>query len=333
MVSKNIISFNSRIWNLDELPERISIEIVFGCNLKCGMCHVPNTKERKFKLMDTWVFETIINQLDSKKTVHLNIDGEPLLHPNIVQFIHYAKEKGHIVGFATNATKLTEELSQKLIESKLDYITFSIDGGTPETYEKIRKGASFSAVVQNVKTFCALNQKKGVDTRVDCILSDLTEPEIDKICDLWEGVTRVNFIPLDDWAGQITLPNEYGEKRTPKYENKGLYSRWPCHLLWTTMSVSAEGRYMLCCHDYHFYSKLPFCREKSLIDVWQDEIAFFRQKMAIGDYNDLVPCSNCPAWLTMPEYYRNGLKTRIYDSLRTQMYGIYNAIKSSWNKK
>ena len=227
---------------------------------------------------------------------------------------------------------MTEKLSQKLIESKLDYIVFSIDGGTPNTYEKIRKGASFSAVVQNVKTFCALN-KNAVDTRIDCILSDLTEPEVDKIYDLWKGVTRVNFIPLDDWAGQITVPNEFGEKRTPKCENKGTSCRWPCHLLWTTMCVSAEGRYMLCCHDYLFYSKLPFCREKSLIDVWEDEIALFRKKMVIKDYDNLVPCNNCPAWLTMPEYYQNGLKNKIYVSLRIHIYEIYNAIKSSWNNK
>ena len=40
----------------------------------------------------------------------------------------------------TNATNLTETNSKKLIESGLDLMIYSFDGGTKKTYEKMRPG-------------------------------------------------------------------------------------------------------------------------------------------------------------------------------------------------
>ncbi len=58
--------------------------------------------------------------------------------------IKYAKDKGiPRINFTFNATLLNEELPRKIITSGVDLIKFSVDGGTAQTYEKIRKGASY----------------------------------------------------------------------------------------------------------------------------------------------------------------------------------------------
>ena len=63
------------------------------------------------------------------------------MHPKLSNFIKYAKEKGILETIInTNATNLTIENSNKLIESGLDLIIYSFDGGTKETYEKMRPG-------------------------------------------------------------------------------------------------------------------------------------------------------------------------------------------------
>ena len=69
-------------------------------------------------------------------SVKLNWRGEPLLNPQLEKFIKYAKDNGILeVSINTNATHLTKERSQSLIDSGLDLIIYSFDGGTKKTYE------------------------------------------------------------------------------------------------------------------------------------------------------------------------------------------------------
>ena len=72
-------------------------------------------------------------------SLKLNWRGEPLLHPQLCEIIRHAKEQGIVdVIINTNATHLDDSYAEKLLNSGLDYIIFSFDGGTKETYEKNR---------------------------------------------------------------------------------------------------------------------------------------------------------------------------------------------------
>ena len=63
--------------------------------------------------------------------------GEPLLNPNLPEIIDYAKKKGVLETIInTNATKLDSKMSKKLIESGLDLMIFSFDGGTKKAMKK-----------------------------------------------------------------------------------------------------------------------------------------------------------------------------------------------------
>ena len=55
----------------------------------------------------------------------------------------------------TNATTLDKK-AEKLINSGLDQIIFSFDGGTKKTYEKMRPGRfknKFNKIYENIKNF------------------------------------------------------------------------------------------------------------------------------------------------------------------------------------
>ena len=65
------------------------------------------------------------------------MEGEPLLHPKLPEFIKYAKMKGILETIInTNATHLNEK-SEKLIEAGLDLIIYSFDGGSKKLMKKI----------------------------------------------------------------------------------------------------------------------------------------------------------------------------------------------------
>jgi len=125
------------------------IESTIRCNLHCIMC--PWHEMRSPHGDMAWkTYEKIARSFREVEEVDLSGGGEPLIHPRLLRMITLAKESGCTVGFSTNATLLTPELSEELIRIDLDWIAYSIDGATPQTYEKIRRGASFEQVIGHI---------------------------------------------------------------------------------------------------------------------------------------------------------------------------------------
>ena len=54
---------------------------------------------------------------------------------------------------------LTDEIAKELIELGIERIYFSIEGATKETYEKIRVGANYDKVIDNIKRFIQLKKE------------------------------------------------------------------------------------------------------------------------------------------------------------------------------
>lgn len=136
------------------------IESTSRCNLKCEMCPRNSFKYENGDV-DLDSFKKISKYFTPKIIVNLTGWGEPLLHPKLIEIINIVKKKGAKVGFTTNATLLDNEVSEKLIRSNLDFIDFSIDGGTQDTYEQIRKGAKFYDVIHNIKNFIKIKETSG----------------------------------------------------------------------------------------------------------------------------------------------------------------------------
>jgi len=125
------------------------IEPTMRCNLHCIMC--PWHEMRAPRGDMAWeTYEKIVRSFKGVEEVDLTGGGEPLMHPQLIRMIGLAKESACKAGFSTNATLLTHKLSEELIRIDLDWIAYSLDGATAQTYEKIRKGASFEQVVDHI---------------------------------------------------------------------------------------------------------------------------------------------------------------------------------------
>ena len=100
---------------VNRVPIHLDIEATSNCNLKCKMC--PRTdmvSEGKFwdvKNFDFELYKKIITEAGEKGlcSIKFNYLGEPLMNPNLVDMIKFAKDHGVVdVMFNTNATLLTE---------------------------------------------------------------------------------------------------------------------------------------------------------------------------------------------------------------------------------
>jgi len=103
-------------------------------------------------------FEAIKPALPQAKALILNGIGEPLLHPQLEEFIRRAKglmpEDGW-VGFQTNGLLLSEARALSLVQAGLDRICLSLDAIHPATFKKLRAGGEVRDLAQ---AFQALQQ-------------------------------------------------------------------------------------------------------------------------------------------------------------------------------
>lgn len=103
-----------------------AIEISNKCNLTCNYCpHKIQKRQKGFmNLEDFKQTLTLVKELKQDKLTLHNF-GEPLLHPQLEEFIKLSKEVVPNVNLSTNGVLLTRDKAIKLKEAGLDELYFS----------------------------------------------------------------------------------------------------------------------------------------------------------------------------------------------------------------
>src|SRR5947209_4819519 len=83
-------------------------------------------------------YARVVDQLPELTELHLQGLGEPLLHPRFFDMVEYAVARGVTVSVNTNLTLLTPAKAERAATCGLSAIYVSVDGATPETYERSR---------------------------------------------------------------------------------------------------------------------------------------------------------------------------------------------------
>ncbi len=294
-------SYNLRTIRSPAKPNIDNIEITNFCNLRCIMCPITKMKREK-QFMDFSLLSKIIDENPHLGTVWLHNFGEPLLHPELTNMIRYCKRKHVHTGISTNATLLTPDIGRNLIEAGLDYIVFSFDGATKETYEKIRIGANFYNVKENIVSFIKLKQEKGAKNpfiTVQIIRMKETDGDIKLFYDFWKtaGVDSIRIKGFDTFAGSVGTS---GTKDEYLY-NCNQRFRYPCKWLWKDVVVLVDGTVVMCCRDFNGEIALGNLKEKKLEDIWNSkQFLDLRKKHKKMDLKEISVCSKCREWYGMP---------------------------------
>ena len=132
--------------------KRVYVEATNKCNLTCSTC-MRNVWDVKYGHMSEETFDRLLSGLEAvpdTPEIFLGGYGEPLSHPNILQMIERAKQRGHRVSLITNGILLTKSVISMLIELNLDMLWVSLDGASPECYTDVRLGDSLPIVLENL---------------------------------------------------------------------------------------------------------------------------------------------------------------------------------------
>lgn len=338
----SIITYKLKITKLPHLPLALWIEPTNKCNLKCVMCPNSVISQDKLGFMDLDLYKNIIDQSKGYISyVVLCISGESLLHPKFPQMVKYAKDNSVNTYLSTNATTLTPVLSKKIIESGLDWINFSFDGCSKETYEKIRINGKFESTLKNVVDF--LKIKKKLKSKMTAELQILLLDQ-KGILDYEKNINKFKKIfkdlPLE--SIQTRKPSTWGavfdktKKFIPKKLSK-IYS--PCSYLWGSLGILWDGRVVACCSDFFGQNIFGNVKNDSLKSIWNNQkIINFRKAMINKTYlkhNSF--CQSCDSlWekriLGMPSGLRGVVITTVGNVLGKNYFRLFKKIAKFLNK-
>ena len=96
-------------------------------------------------------------------SVGMNQTNEPLLDKKMFERLDKICSLDSVVDIMmnTNGTLLNAENSLNILDSGLTKLLIGFDAFTKETYEKVRRGACYEQVMQNILTFLELKKRKG----------------------------------------------------------------------------------------------------------------------------------------------------------------------------
>ncbi len=223
--------------------------------------------------------------------------GEPLLDPYLYERIKYAKAIGIPRTYlSTNASLLTAEKGERLIQSGLDSITVCLDGTDSETFESIRIGLDFDTVFQNIKGFMALKKKLHSSTPHVLLQFVATKKNAAQIMDFkaqWSGVVDDIIIQnAISWAGDVELKVDASEPGHQSCDNQKHYIA--CPNLWRWMIVLSDGSIPLCCLDYQCSEKLGSVENQSLAQIWNgDRLKHIKSLHLKGAFHEIPLCRQC----------------------------------------
>jgi MoaA/NifB/PqqE/SkfB family radical SAM enzyme len=147
-------------------PLEAYVEVAARCNLRCQMC--PITVDPRYDplsgrpgLFAPELFDRLEPFFPTLQRVYLIGLGEPTLHAGLPEFTRRLAEVGVEVWVTTNATLLDDEQAEALALAGLSHVSVSIDGGTRETYERIRVRGKFDHVVRGLKALGRARARHG----------------------------------------------------------------------------------------------------------------------------------------------------------------------------
>jgi len=280
-----------------EFPMMCVLSFSYVCNAKCPNCPYTNSeiradyKDRPFMLEST--FKIIADQCGEYGAwIRISGGGEPMLHPQAIELMEYAKKVGAKVGLITNGSRYTKENSLRLLESQVDMIEFSVDAADAVTYDRVRKGLSWETLVSNVKRMVDLRNRLKSKTKIIASGINQAGVDIDAVAGFW-GLIVDNFQKRKYLTWGINDPSKSADP-TPYLPPE---EQIPCPFIFERLNIDSRGKVMVCGLDIAATTDMGNIHEKTIKEIWHGKgFDYYRQKHLTRKATDVPLCKNCPDW-------------------------------------
>lgn len=286
-----------------DYPVHLEIELNYSCNLRCPMCtwSVEKTVEKKSDWFPFEDYKKLIEQAvkSGTKSIRLCYVNEPLLRPDIDQFIKCAADLGIVdILITTNGTLLTRDMSKKLIESGLTKLNVSLDAVTEETYNKVRVGGKFQTTIQNVLNFIEIRKqlnKKLPKVRTTFVRTKLNDHEHDAFIEYWKD--KADSIGIQNAinpfvGGRFNDPTK--EELIVLDKKSKVPESFRCPEPFKRMTLRNNGDVLGCCSMYAMDLVVGNWKKEDLLSIWNGKkMRELREMHKKGEYDKNIICKMC----------------------------------------
>ena len=250
------------------MPNKAYLEITNVCNLSCSFCHGTKREPRFISIEE---FKIAAQRLRPfAEYLYFHLLGEPLLHPDLPQFLDIAGDIGFKVNITTNGTLLKEKGDILLNSASLRKVSISL-----HCYEVNSIGMSLDEYLLMCFDFCKKCSEKGIVAVMRLWnkggFDSLNAEILDKMHSAFEGQWK------DQRSGyklQEYVFLEWGEIFDwPDKDAEDIGSNHSCYGLRDQVGVLCDGTVVPCCLDAEGDIKLGNIFESELSEILASERA------------------------------------------------------------
>ena len=222
--------------------KKIYIEITNICNLNCSFC---SKVDKPQKTMTIEEFTHILLEIKPyTDNIYLHVKGEPLLHPNLIDFLHIAEEYDMKVNITTNGVLFPKKVDELAKCNSLKKINFSLhsENDIPNyldnIFNSVEKLTNKTIIYRLWTLHDGKFDKKSTET-VEKIIDyyKLSPKTVEKIYN--ENNVKITPTIYVDKDNEFVWPDENKEEN-----NNGF-----CMALKTQVAILADGTVVPCCLD------------------------------------------------------------------------------------
>jgi len=298
------------------LPEMLQLEPVGFCNLACPMCPVSLRTDSPANgspaFLPFTMFTRILEEMPDLKTLQLQGLGEPFLHPQLLDMIAYASQRGLRVSTTTNLTIFSQRIARRLEQVGLHRLDVSVDSVDRVVYERLRTGARFARLIRNLGVLRSSTGK--FERRLIVVLMNSNLKDLGRLVLLaaefnFDSVWVQNLIAGPGKFGETELvqpgpetEQAFAKAREASLEEEvglrlpdltGFSSGKPCHWPWHGMFVDYQGNAVPCCMIARAESaSLGNVLEQGMLPTWNSQPYEDWRSQLSGDQPPQL-CRNC----------------------------------------
>jgi radical SAM protein with 4Fe4S-binding SPASM domain len=284
-----------------DFPMMLVLSFVYPCNAECPHCPYTNSNIRDtYKdapYMSREIFKKIADEAGPYGAyLRISGGGEPMLHPNSIKLLTYAKQVGCKVGLITNGSAFTEKKSIALLEAGIDMIEFSVDACDAETYSVVRKGLNWDRLLRNARRMIEIRNKIGSKSKIVASGVNQHGVDIDAVEKFWRTEIGVdNFIKRKflTWGENTRLDGSRSADPAPYLDTENV----PCPFIFERLNIDSRGNVMVCGYDIAANTSMGMVTERSIKDIWSgDGFRFYRKMHLENRGREIDMCRKCPDW-------------------------------------
>lgn len=279
-----------------KVPLCISLEASNLCNFKCIMCYHGSDRyaeeSKPLQNMDTAIFKKCLSDIKKWcqkensliKVIKLYSLGEPLLHPEISEMVRLIKESNicEILEITSNASMLTRETAEKLVDNKLDIFRASIYSVDEERNKEITQtNISPKQIQENIHYMRKYRDLHGCDKPfISAKMIDSYSEENERFRAVYETIADEAYLDklMDSPANENTVKRYYTDKeekaRADIHDNRVYKDRKACRYPFTHMTVRSDGKVLVCCSDWPQKTVVGNVLIESLEEIWNSKALY-----------------------------------------------------------